>query len=366
MSKSWGGMEMFTVTSCDSLQKYHYDVTLACIERSPIDAESDKLNLTKIRFKNPSYLSIRKIIKLARFISDNRIDLIHVHFSKDLWTVVSALILLRLKIPLVFTKHLGSFILKRDFMHRWIYRRVNCAIAISEVIRKNLIQTTPLKEEQIILLHNGVDLSRFNPKLYNRTKARKELNLLDTDFVFGMISRISPGKGHEDVIRATVKVIQKNKNVKIVFVGASEVKEKYYEEKLHSLIKHTNLNDKIIFTGFRKDIPELLSGFDAFLFPSRAEAFGIALIEAMAMGKPNIVCLTDGVIDIVHENETSLAFNRGDIDRLSEHMLSLIGDSELRDKLSVNSLSRAQDFSMENYRKKINEIYFNCAKNLYS
>lgn len=364
LSRSWGGMEMFTVTSCQSLQNNDYEVLLACIKDSPIDKESDKLGITKIYFNKSSYFNIYQIIKLARFILTNKIDLVHVQFSKDLWIVVPALKLINPRIPLIFTKHLGSYISKKDFLHKWIYGRVNCATAISEVIRKNLIETTPLKEENIMLLHNGVDLSRFTPKLYNPTKVRKELNLAINDFVFGMISRISPGKGHEEVILAANELVQRNENVKIVFVGTSEEKEKHHEEHLRSLIKQNNLHDKVIFTGFRKDIPELLSAFDVFLFPSRAEAFGIALIEAMAMGKPNIVCLTDGVNDIVRENETSLTFSRGDTEKLSEHMQKLISDSELRDKLASNSLIRAQDFSLESYQKKIDELYSKLSMNL--
>lgn len=363
MSKSWGGMEMFTVTSCQSLQNNDYEVLLACIKDSPIDKESDKLDIRKIFFYKSSYFNVYQIIKLARFILANKIDLVHVQFSKDLWIVVPALKLVNPRIPLIFTKHLGSYISKKDFLHTWIYGRVNCATAISEVIRKNLIETTPLKEENIILIHNGVDLSRFTPKLYNPTKVRKELNLTINDFVFGMISRISPGKGHEEVILAANELVQRNENVKIVFVGTSEEKEKYHEDNLYRLIKQNNLDGKIIFTGFRKDIPELLSAFDVFLFPSRAEAFGIALIEAMAMGKPNIVCLTDGVNDIVRENETSLTFDRSDIEMLSKQMQKLISDSELRNKLASNSLIRAQDFSLENYQQKINELYSKLSMN---
>lgn len=357
LSKSWGGMEMFALASCDSLKRNNYEVALACIKNSPIDLESDQLNLSKILFRRSSYLSFSQIIKLRRFISDNQINLIHAHFSKDLWVIVPALKFFRLRMPLIFTKHLGSYIIKKDFLHKWIYGRVNCATAISEIIRKNLIETTPLKEENIMLLHNGVDLSRFTPKLYNPTKVRKELNLTTNDFVFGMISRISPGKGHEEVILATKELVQRNENVKIIFVGMSEEKEKHHEDNLYRLIKQNNLDGKIIFTGFRKDIPEFLAAFDVFLFPSRAEAFGIALIEAMAMGKPNIVCLTDGVNDIVRENETSLTFSRGDSEKLSEQMQKLIIDVELRNKLASNSLIRAQDFSLESYQKKIDELY---------
>jgi len=96
---------------------------------------------------------------------------------------------------------------------------------------------------------------------------------------------------------------------------------------------------------------------DAFIFPSYAEAFGISLVEAMAMGLPNIVCNSDGVLDIIIENETSLVFERNDIKTFSENILKLRFDYELRKKLSQNCILRAREFSFEMYNKRIINLY---------
>ena len=73
-----------------------------------------------------------------------------------------------LKTPLIITKHVGSYIVKKDLMHKWLYKRVSLALAISGVIKKNLIDTTPLPEEKIILLHNAIDVDKFNRPFCDR------------------------------------------------------------------------------------------------------------------------------------------------------------------------------------------------------
>lgn len=363
LSRSWGGMEMFTVTFSELLSKNGYNVCLACLRNSRIDFETTHLNIQKIIFNSSSAINPTNIIRLVNYLRHNRIDLIHSHFSKDLWLIIPSLKFLHSQIPVILTKHLASFIVKNDLLHRWIYRRLNAATAISKAIQQNLIETTPLSSEKIVLLHNCIDLEKFNPTKYSKKKIRVEFNIDENEFVFGLISRLSPGKGHIEVVRAAKNLDNQIKGLKFIFVGSSEKDEEYFEVELKKMINEFLLNEYFIFTGFRKDVPEFLATFDAFLFPSRDEAFGIALIEAMAMGKPNIVCKAGGVLDIVVENETSLLFERGDIETLTNHIINLKNNKTLRMKLGKCSSERAKDFSLEKYQIQIDKLYSNLLLN---
>lgn len=365
LSHSWGGMEMFAVHSAEQLLKYNFDVYLFCLEGSRIDHNSNFISdQKKLKAKSNAYFDLKSIFQLKRFLIQNDIDLIHTQFSRDLWTISPALMLIKKKIPLVFTKQLGSFVKKKDFLHKLIYKKVDKAIAISRVIKQNLIETTPLDDDKIVIIPNVVDLEKFNPSKYDRNKIRKELGLSGDTFVFTNIARLSPGKGQDTILKAIIPIKEKLKDTIFFFVGEAENSEKFYEEYLINLIKENSLNELVKFLGFRKDIPEILSASDAFLFPSYAEAFGISLVEAMAMGLPNIVCKADGVLDIIIENETSLVFDRNDIKKFSENILKIRFDDDLRKKLSLKSLERAKEFSFESYNKKIIELYKSLKKNL--
>ncbi|MGB9663754.1 MAG: glycosyltransferase family 4 protein [Ignavibacteria bacterium] len=351
-------MEMFTVQSAEQLLRHDLDVYLFCLKDSKIDLNSNFIpEHKKLKVKSNSYLNIKNILLLRKFILQNEINLIHTQFSKDLWTISPALMLIDKKIHLVLTKQLGSFIKKKDFLHKMIYKKVDKAIAISSVIKQNLIETTPLKEEKVVIIPNVVDLTKFNPSKYNREKIRTELEIENDVFVFTNIARLSPGKGQDAIINAIISIKDKLHGTLFFFVGEAETSEKFYEESLKNLVKKNSLERLIKFLGFRNDIPEILASSDAFIFPSYAEAFGISLVEALAMGLPNIVCKADGVLDIIIEEETSLVFDRDDIQKLSENILRIRFDEELRKKLSQKSLDRAKDFSFEKYNERILNLY---------
>ncbi len=358
LSNSWGGMEMFTVQSAEQLINQNVDVYLFCLKDSKIDLNSNFIpEQKKLKVKSNSYLNLKNILLVKNFLVQNDIDLIHTQFSKDLWIISPALMLIKKKIHLVLTKQLGSFVKKKDLFHRLIYKKVDKAIAISRVIKENLLQTTPLKEAKIVIIPNVVDLKKFNPSKYNREEIRNELGIASNVFVFTNIARLSPGKGQDAIIKAIIPIKDKLQDTLFFFVGEAEPSEKFYEDYLKNLVKENSLERLIKFMGFRKDIPEILSASDAFIFPSYAEAFGISLVEAMAMGLPNIVCKADGVLDIIIEEETSLVFNRDDVQKLSENILRLRLDEELRKKLSQKSLERASEFSFEKYNVRIMKLY---------
>lgn len=364
LSKSWGGMEMFAVQSAQKLISNNCELYIFCIENSKIDLNSNFIpEEKKLRVKSNFYLNIFNIWRLKKFLETNEIEIIHTQFSKDLWTITPALNLIKKHIPLVFTKQLGSFIIKKDFFHRWIYKRVDKAIAISRIIKQNLIETTPLNEEKIVVIPNVVDLERFNPENFDRKKIRTTFGFDENVLVFTNVARLSPGKGQDIILKAISLIKEQLKDTLFVFIGEAEEREKFYENNLKNFVRENNLEQLVKFYGFRKDIPEILAASDVFLFPSYAEAFGISLIEAMAMGLPNIVCKADGVIDIIIENETSLTFERNDVQRLSENILKLKNDAELRMKLSSNSIKRAKEFSFEKYNHRIMKLYSELLKN---
>ncbi len=157
-----------------------------------------------------------------------------------------------------------------------------------------------------------------------------------------MIARFSPGKGHEEFLKAAKQVSDKFNNLKFLIVGEASRGEDDYVLSIKNLAVQLGLKN-ILFTGFRSDTPDVLSAMDIFIFPSHAEAFGIALIEAMAMERPTICADSDGVLDIAVDNETGLLFNVKDADDLAEKMEILILDPEKCKTMGKNARKRVID-----------------------
>ena len=357
LSKSWGGMEMFTITAIKQLLKRNISVELLCIDESRIHIEASNSGIILHPIKLSGYVHPFSTLKIASIIRRSNYDLVHTQASKDLWLLVPALKLLGSKIPLILTKQVGSYIVKKDKLHRWIYNRLTYALAISNVIKKNLLDTCPLTEEKILLLHNGIDTEKFNANKVDVKKFRNEYKIKEDDTLIGMLARFSPGKGHEEFLSAAKILNDKYSTLKFVIVGEASRGENNYADKIKKLSNDLGLSN-VIFTGYRADTPEVLGGMDIFVFPSHNEAFGIALAEAMAMGKPSVCSNADGVLDIAVEGKTSFLFENKNADSLAQKIEMLIASPKTMQDFGSEARKRAVEyFELGKLTERVIEIY---------
>ncbi len=357
LSKSWGGMEMFTLTAVKQLLNRGVKVELICISESRLHMEASNAGLIIHPLKASGYFHPFSIIKLSNIIRKGNFDIIHTQASKDMWVLVPALKLIKNNTPLILTKQVGSAIIKKDKLHRWIYNRLTYALAISRVIKKNLAETCPINEDKILLLHNAVDSKTFNPEKVDSKRIKKEFALQNEDIIIGMLARFSPGKGHEEFLQAAAMLNKKYKNLKFFIVGEASRGEDKYADTVKNLVQDLKL-DNIIFTGFRSDTPEILKAMNIFVFPSHSEAFGIALVEAMSMGLPSVCSNTDGVLDIAVDNETSFLFEKKNWKSLSEKLDFLIASPEIQLRFGKAARKRAiENFDIELLTDKVIDIY---------
>lgn len=358
LSKSWGGMEMFTLHAVTRLIKRNIHTELFCFPGSRIHVEANKLGITVHPIKASGYFHPVEIKRIYNILKKGSFDIVHTQASKDLWVLVPALKLYNKNIPLILTKQVGSFIVKKDIFHKFIYNRVTLALAISEVIKKNLLDTCPLPESKIRLLHNGVDLSRFDPEKVDCNKVRTEFGIKNNELVIGMLARFSPGKGHEEFLQAASYLLKEYKHLKFMIVGEPSRGENEYGEKIKALVKEHKIENDIIFTGYRSDTPEILAAMDIFTFPSHSEAFGIALAEALAMGKASVCSNSDGVLDIAVDGVTSYLFSKQNHQDLADKIKTLVDSEELRIRFGTAARKRAIElFDIEKLTDKVITIY---------
>jgi glycosyltransferase involved in cell wall biosynthesis len=360
LSNSWGGMEMYSLQTAARLISSGFEVEILCMPNSRLFLEAEKCGVLIHTFSFTRYISPKKCLELSNYLKYREFDIIHVQASKDLWLVVPALKLASINIPLILTKHVGSSVVKRDILHSWLYKRVDLALAISNVIKHNIIDTTPLTEERVILLHNGIDVDKFNPEKISRLQIREQFHISEDEVLIGMNARFSPGKGHEEFLFAANELAHQYNNLKFILIGGASYGEDEYEQKIKSMSSYLGLDDKVIFTGFRKDVPEILASLDIFVFPSHAEAFGLALVEAMSMKLPTVCSNSDGVLDIAVDNETSFLFQKKNYHDLAIKLSYLITQPSKREVLGTAARKRVLDnFSMDLFTSHLAEIYLN-------
>jgi len=348
---------MFTITAVHQLIKRGHEVELLCYRDSRIHQRANDEGITTHPVKAKGYFHPFVSWSIAHIITEGEFDLIHSQASKDLWVLVPAKKLSLTNIPLLLTKQVGSFIVKKDFLHKFLYRNVNYALAISEVIRQNLLDTCPLKESQILLLHNGIDTKRFNPEHFNRTDARAEFGFTQDEIIIGMMARFSQGKGHEEFLKALSILSKRHSNIRGLIVGEASRGEDAYAESIKKLTQDLHLSN-VVFAGFRKDTERVFSAMDIFAFPSHSEAFGISLVESMSMGIPSVCSNSDGVLDIAVDGETGYLFQKQDEVDLADKLEMLIMSPEKRKSFGLKARKRAENyFDLDYLTEKVIAIY---------
>ncbi|MCI0448633.1 MAG: glycosyltransferase family 4 protein [Chlorobi bacterium] len=357
-SVSWGGLEMAGVESAVKLSKQGHEVLLVCRVNSKLESEAKLNSLKTLPVFSKDIMLVSSIIKLKKIIKEFKPDVIHTHLSHDLWVIVPALSLTGSNAKLFLTKHMASGVKKKDLFHKFLYKRVNKIFAVSNYIKESVLNTCPAAEENVILLPDGIDLQKFNPALYNKSQIKKQNRLPEDRMIIGIIGRMTPGKGHEEFLNAA-KIINENYSDKVFFlvVGSASFGEDDYETKIRNLAEELNLAN-ILFTGYRKDTPEMLSVMDILAFPSHNESFGITLLEAMAMGVPPAASGNAGVLDIVINNETGLLVEPKNSVELAGAIIKLINDEELRKKFAKAARNRAeQEFDFNIIINRLIENY---------
>jgi glycosyltransferase involved in cell wall biosynthesis len=363
-SHSWGGLEIHTLRAVSRLHQRGHEVWLACLPDSRLTHEAEYLGFNTLTLNVKGYVHPRLIMRMSKFLNDRKISVIHSQLSRDIATVVPAMLLSGKKAPVILSKRMGSYISKRDLFHRFTYKHVSCVLAISEVIRKNVIETTPMKPENVITLHEPVDTQRFDPACSDRLRTRSGCDFTDDDFVIGFVGRFSPGKGHEDFLIALKLLKEKYRAIKAWIVGEASHGEEEYERKIHNLAQSAGLGDILRFSGFRKDIADVMYAFDLFAFPSHAEAFGAALVEAMAMERPVVSTNCDGVVDIIINGVTGLYVNPHSPQELADAIGRLIENPALRRQMGIAGRKRVlTHFDERIHIERIETLYYSLLKN---
>ncbi|MDH3252354.1 MAG: glycosyltransferase, partial [Ignavibacteria bacterium] len=314
--------------------------------------------LPLLPLKVSGYFHPAAIMRLRSFLRRNQIDIIHCQLSKDIATLVPAMRLTGRRIPIVLSRRMGSYLSKKDPFHRFTYAHVSRVLAISEVIHRNVLDTTPLTPERVQTFHHSINTELFSPSAADRNAVRTGFGFLPEQIVVGFVGRFSPGKGHEEFLSAAQVLNQRYPHVRFLIVGEASYGEKEYELRIREMSHTLGLDNVVTFAGFRKDIPGVMASFDIFAFPSHAESFGAVLIEAMAMERPVVSTNCDGVLDIVVDGETGLFVPPRNAEALANKLAQLIGNASQREAMGRAGRQRVvARFNQKDHAEKLTQIY---------
>jgi len=235
---------------------------------------------------------------------------------------------------------------------RAFFRQFPQAAARSRAIRAGFLGDPPFMPiERMPVVYAGVDCARFRPGL-DGAALRREFGIAEDAPVVAMVARFQRVKGHYTFQAMARRLLEALPATHFIVAGDDvfgvAADQRYRDEILSSARASAALRDRLHYLGFRRDVETVYAAADVFVCPSEFESYGIANLEAMSCGLPVVSTRRGGPSETIADGVTGFLVDPGDAGALAEHVLRLLRDGTLRQKLGAAGRERVQrGFSVE-------------------
>ncbi|PRM97529.1 glycosyltransferase family 4 protein [Aliarcobacter cryaerophilus] len=330
------------------LELYMKNITKYLNSNAVINKKSKLKSVFENEKVNYFELSRYSFFKLARIIDKEEIDIVHLHWTKDIPTVVFAKFLSKRKPKIVQTRHMHMTRFKSDFYHKFLYKNIDMIIAVTNLVKEQLEKFIPKDiRPKIETSYIGAN----TPKLLSneeKNSLKKSFNITD-EFIVSIVGRIEEAKGQHIVLQAVENLRKSGIKIKTLVVGH------YMNESYFNNLKNNYPND--IFTGFVSNPTDFIQISDCVVLATKKETFGLVLIEAMKSGICVLGSNQGGPLEIIDDKKTGLLFESMNSDSLYEKLSLIIEDEKIKERLALNCKIKANEvFDSEKQFEEIKNI----------
>jgi len=306
---------------------------------------------------------LASLIEVSRLLHRHRYHIIHTHNSKAGFIGRLAAKLARVPV-VVHTVHGFAFHDQERPWRRLLYRNLERVamhwcdrmIFISQPLVRwaEAERILPPGSSKAVQIFSGIELERFRPvdiPTQNRIRARWHLE--STHAVIGIVSKLWDGKGHAVLIQAFARLFERHPESRLVIVG-----EGYLLNRLKRQARELGIGDAVLFTGFQRNVPNILASFDVAVLPSFFEGMGRALLEAMAMAKPVVASRVGGIPDIVYDGINGFLVTPGNVEELAVAIEKLLLNKDLAVQMGKAGRQHiGREFSADFMAQSIEKVY---------
>lgn len=362
-----GFMKGFLLHDMTLLQQMGYEVHCAAnanaVKTFNVEElfSSQGVQFHQIDFSSTSPLSKESMIAAKQFkqlIKEQQFEVIHCHTP-----IVGAVVRLTARklrkkgCKIIYTSHGLAFPKGSGLKSKLIYGGTEwiCSWFSDAIITINYEDYNTMRKmgcKEVFHINGvGVDTNRYHDVKINRFEYRREIGVQDDDIMVLSVGELSQRKNQQIIIKALATL--KDSRYVFVICGKAMAENGIYN-KLVNMAEE--LNVRVIFLGFRTDIPEISNCADIAVLPSLREGLGLAGVEALASGVPVIGAAVQGIKDYVVDDKTGYLCSATDEVQIAEKILKL-SDSELRDRMKPYCIEKAEEFSIEVSYRQMEEIY---------
>jgi L-malate glycosyltransferase len=353
-ASSFGGGERYLADLANSLTDRGHQIFAALRPKSAL------LSHLKLSEQNIKTLPLRNAFDvpsaraLSRFVEQNQIDVVHAHMARDY--SLAAYASRRQRAKLVVTRHV---LFPLSSLHRRTLAGATRVIAVSSAVARSLESQNLVRNDQIAVVPNGINVDRFDKALsdFDRERFLASKGFPTDTLLVGSIGELRTLKRHDDFIKAAVLVSRRFSNVQFFLAGVDSAGGEV-ERQLRQLATQSGLDGRFHFLGWVDDAEQLLCALDVFVSASETESFGLAIAEAMSTETAVVASATEGAQEVIENQRTGVIVPIGDVEQMEQAISSLLENSAQRSEMGVRARAAVKErFSLRRMVDDIEKIY---------
>lgn len=352
------GSERYLLTLLPRLDRRKWDITHLVLTE-PQNRMEEYTALLEAEGVRTRRVAIRHaidpvcLLEIYRFIKSERFDLVHTHLLHgDLYGILAARLAGVARI--ISTRH-NDDPFRRSAIIRTTVRAADryCSrvIAISHFLSGFVLDVEGISADKIATIPYALPPTATRPD--GGQRIRRELSIPRDIPLVLTVGRLTEQKGHRYLVDAWRTISGKNPNARLVIVGDGPLRE-----PLTAYAKEMGLPEKIIFTGWRRDVPDFFEAADLYVQPSLWEGFGLVLLEAMLAERSIVASRVSAIPEIVADGETGILVPPRDSYALADAICRLLEDADLRRDMGKAGKQRAEHaFTVQRMVGETEKVY---------
>ena len=344
-SMGWRGHEQKIIYLYEAFKDFNLveNQWIICPENSEVFKIAIDKGMNVISFPYKSEYDFKFAKKLNCISKEKNADVIFIHSSQSHTMAVLSAIFYGLKTPLVLCRTLIRRV-DTNFLRKWKYnyKGIKKIICVSEPV-VDVLKYAVKDHSKLCVVGSVTDISKFT-KQSKTGLLQKEFNIPNDYKIIGNIAEFTGFKDHKTWVNTVRELVKRGVKAKFILVGKGSL-----EVEVREQVNTLGLQNDIIFTGFRKDIPEILPEFDLFLFTSNNEPTGGVLLESYACKVPIVAANAGGIPEVVIDNKTGLLAEVGNPIDFADKVEQMLNNKALQEKCTKNG----RQFLIDNFTKEV-------------
>lgn len=264
------------------------------------------------------------VLRLARWLRTHRVDVVQTHLMDGGLVGIAAARLARTPLVILTRHHTQEIEMVGTRVHGWLDRlltsQADRIVVLSHAVKTHMVSREGAPPDKIEVIYQGFDFDRLGATDEDRRRVRAELGL-DGSFVIGCVARFFRTKGHPYLLTAARQLARDIPNLKVLLLGGGD------RSTVDAIIAEQQLEDRVIFAGYRNDVPACMRAMDVVVHPSLTEAFCQAVVEALAAGAPLVTTNVAAAPEVVTDGVNGLLVPPADPPALAAAVMRLYRDS---------------------------------------